>query len=123
MKPGTTTFALLLISRRLGQDQDQGQCRMRGNSTELVGSTSRPMHVIEAAIYRGPHLFSATPMIRVQLDLGELESWPTDRLPGFRDRLLACCRAWASMSAHWGTRAGSASGCMRAPGSAMSPNT
>jgi cyanophycin synthetase len=62
---------------------------MRGNSTELVGSTSRPMHVIEAAIYRGPHLFSATPMIRIQLDLGELESWPTDRLPGFSDRLLA----------------------------------
>src|SRR4051794_28955500 len=62
---------------------------MRGNSTELVGSTSRPMHVIEAAIYRGPHLFSATPMIRIQLDLGDLESWPTDRLPGFSDRLLA----------------------------------
>src|SRR4051812_40574583 len=62
---------------------------MRGNSTEPVGSTSRPMHVIEAAIYRGPHLFSATPMIRIQLDLGELESWPTDRLPGFSDRLLA----------------------------------
>jgi len=47
------------------------------------------MHVIEAAIYRGPHLFSATPMIRIQLDLGDLESWPTDRLPGFSDRLLA----------------------------------
>src|SRR5215213_2273286 len=62
---------------------------MRGNSTELVGSTSRPMHIIEAAIYRGPHLFSATPMIRIQLDLGDLESRPTDRLPGFSDRLLA----------------------------------
>lgn len=48
----------------------------------------RGMKVLEKAVYRGPHLYSARPMIRIQLDLGELEHWPTDRLPSFTDRLV-----------------------------------
>ena len=46
------------------------------------------MRVIERAVYRGPHLYSQTPMIRIMVDLGELESWPTSRLAGFSDALL-----------------------------------
>jgi cyanophycin synthetase len=46
-----------------------------------------PMRVLEKSVYRGPHLFSATPMIRIQLDLGALEAWPTDRIPGFNEAL------------------------------------
>lgn len=46
------------------------------------------MRVIERSIYRGPHLYSARPMIRIRLDLGALEAWPTDRLPGFADALV-----------------------------------
>src|SRR3954453_20533254 len=50
-------------------------------------SASRPMAVLECGAYRGPHLYDDIPMIRVQLDLGSLEEWPTDRLDGFADRL------------------------------------
>jgi cyanophycin synthetase len=46
-----------------------------------------PMRVIEKSVYRGPHLYSATPMIRIQLDLGDLERWPTDRIPAFAEAL------------------------------------
>lgn len=46
------------------------------------------MRVTETSTYRGPHLYSHRPMIRVQLDLGPLEAWPTHRLHGFTDRLL-----------------------------------
>lgn len=46
------------------------------------------MRVIESAVYRGPHFYSATPMIRIRLDLGRLELWPSHRIPGFTDRLL-----------------------------------
>ncbi len=49
----------------------------------------RPLTVLETSVYRGPHLFSMRPMIRIQVDLGSLEDWPTDQLPGFTDRLLA----------------------------------
>jgi cyanophycin synthetase len=48
-----------------------------------------PMRVIERGVYRGAHLYSLTPMIRVKLDLGALEEWPSRRLPGFTERLLA----------------------------------
>lgn len=46
------------------------------------------MRVLETAAYRGPHFYAARPMIRIRLDLGRLEDWPTTRLPGFIDRLL-----------------------------------
>ncbi|MBP0445273.1 cyanophycin synthetase [Roseomonas sp. SSH11] len=52
-------------------------------------AVAAPMKVLHSAVYRGPHLFSHTPMIRIRLDLGALEEWPTDRLPGFTDALIA----------------------------------
>ena len=57
----------------------------------MTGATGAegPMRVLERAVYRGPHLYSERPMIRIQLDLGRLEAWPTDRLPGFSEALLA----------------------------------
>lgn len=47
------------------------------------------MRVLETAVYRGPHFYSTRPMVRIRLDLGALEDWPTNRLPPhFVDRLL-----------------------------------
>lgn len=48
----------------------------------------RPAAVVETGVYRGPHYHSHTPMVRIQLDLGRLEEWPSDRIPGFIDALL-----------------------------------
>jgi cyanophycin synthetase len=47
------------------------------------------MRVLETALYRGPHLYASRPMVRIQLDLGALEAWPTAKIPGFVDHLLA----------------------------------
>jgi cyanophycin synthetase len=57
-------------------------------SSPVSSACSRPMHVLGKAVYRGPNLYGHLPMIRFQLDLGDLEAWPTDRLPGFTDWLL-----------------------------------
>ena len=46
------------------------------------------MAVKEVGVYRGPHLYSHTPMIRIQLDLGRMEQFPTNLVPGFTDALL-----------------------------------
>ena len=62
---------------------------MRHQGISAVNDSVAPLRILEKAIYRGPHLFSALPMIRIQVDLGELENWPTDRLPGFTGALLA----------------------------------
>lgn len=47
-----------------------------------------PARVVQCNVYRGPHLYSHMPMVRIQVQLGELEAWPTNRLPGFTDKLL-----------------------------------
>ena len=47
------------------------------------------MRVTETAVYKGPHLYASRPMVRIQLDLEQLEHWPTNRINGFTDRLLA----------------------------------
>jgi cyanophycin synthetase len=65
-------------------------------------SSGRPLRVIESGVYRGPDVYGDIPIIRIQLDLGKLESWPTDRLPGFQALLAALPaltgRAAATMS-------------------------
>lgn len=52
-------------------------------------ASANGMRVLERSVYRGPHLFSTRPMIRVQVDLRDLEHWPSHKLPGFTDALLA----------------------------------
>lgn len=47
------------------------------------------MRVLETGVFRGPHLHGLRPMVRMMLDLGRLEAWPTDRLPDFTPRVLA----------------------------------
>ncbi|HEX9941254.1 MAG TPA: cyanophycin synthetase, partial [Thermoanaerobaculia bacterium] len=46
------------------------------------------MKILETRVYRGPNLYARWPMIRLRVDLGELEHFPTGKLPGFADRLL-----------------------------------
>ena len=61
-------------------------CLAYGSSTQ--DSLCPPLEVLECRVYRGPHLYSHTPMIRIQVDLGELEQFPTNKLPGFTEKLL-----------------------------------
>ena len=48
------------------------------------------MKILESSVYLGPSLYAHFPVIRLLLDLGELEEWPTGRLgDDFVDGLLA----------------------------------
>lgn len=47
-----------------------------------------PLRVLERGVYHGPHYYSLTPMVRIMVDLGRLEDFPTSELPGFTERLL-----------------------------------
>ena len=46
------------------------------------------MQIVERRIYRGPSLYAHFPVMRLTVDLGALEAWPSGRLPGFVDGLL-----------------------------------
>ena len=48
------------------------------------------MRIVERSVYVGPNLYAHFPVIRLDLDLGALEEWPTSRLgPAFVEPLLA----------------------------------
>ncbi len=47
------------------------------------------MRIVEQAVYRGPSLYAHFPVIRLTVDLGDLEGWPSAKLgPDFIDGLL-----------------------------------
>ncbi|MEC9072576.1 MAG: cyanophycin synthetase, partial [Myxococcota bacterium] len=46
------------------------------------------MNLIEQRVYRGPNLYAHFPVIRLTLDLEELEHWPSANIPGFADALV-----------------------------------
>jgi cyanophycin synthetase len=47
------------------------------------------MRILETRVYVGPGPYAYFPVVRLTVDLGELEAWPTGRLgPAFTDRLL-----------------------------------
>ena len=48
------------------------------------------MRILDRSVYVGPSLYAHFPVIRLELDLGALEAWPTGALgPGFVDALAA----------------------------------
>ncbi|WMT92757.1 cyanophycin synthetase [Pelagibacterium sp. H642] len=48
-----------------------------------------PVRVLGTRVYRGPFLYSHTPMIQITLDLGTMENWPTNKLEDFASRLVS----------------------------------
>lgn len=47
------------------------------------------IQILRARYLRGPNVWTYRAVLEVWLDLGELEDWPSNRLPGFNQRLLA----------------------------------
>ncbi len=52
------------------------------------------MRILQKSVYLGPNLYALFPVIRLTVDLGELEQWPSVKLgPAFTDALLDKSRA------------------------------
>ena len=64
------------------------------------------MKILEQRIYRGPNLYAHFPVIRLRLDLGELERWPSAKIPGFVDGLLAALPSLDEHGCSYGTTGG-----------------
>ena len=53
--------------------------------TESTAPTPRPdLKIISSRVYRGPNVWHYEPAIQLVVDLGVLEDFPTNKLPGFR---------------------------------------
>ena len=46
------------------------------------------LQILQTQVFRGPNYFSYDPAIRLVVDLGSLEQWPSNTLPGFNATLL-----------------------------------
>jgi hypothetical protein len=49
---------------------------------------SPDLRILETRVYRGPNYWAYDRAVHLLVDLGSLEDWPSDRLPGFTDELL-----------------------------------
>ena len=64
------------------------------------------MQILERRIYRGPNLYAHFPVIRLNLDLGELERHPSAKISGFVDALLAAIPSLQSHACSHGSEGG-----------------
>jgi cyanophycin synthetase len=64
------------------------------------------MKILDTRVYRGPNLYALRKVIRLKVDLGELEDYPTAKLPGFNDRLLAVIPTLVSHTCSYGEPGG-----------------
>ena len=53
-----------------------------------MSQPSADLTVLSTRVYRGPNYWSYGPAVHLQVDLGSLEEYPTNLLPGFTDTLL-----------------------------------
>jgi cyanophycin synthetase len=60
----------------------------------------------ETRVYRGPSPYGYRPVIRLTLDLEALEEHPSDKIPGFVDRLLADVPSLEEHGCSYGERGG-----------------
>ncbi len=62
--------------------------------------------IVQAQVFRGPNYWSYEPCIRLLVDLGSLEEWPSNTIPGFNERLLALLPGVGDHSCSLGKRGG-----------------
>src|SRR5690606_36864569 len=81
--------------------------RTPGHPKDLTSKGTHRMRILERSVYVGPSLHAHFPVIRLLMDLGELEQWPTARLgQGFIDALVAALPGLAEHGCSYRTPGG-----------------
>ena len=57
--------------------------------TESVEVAHGTLEILRTRVYRGPNVWSYDQCVHLLVELGELEQWPSARIPGFVDGLMA----------------------------------
>jgi cyanophycin synthetase len=79
------------------EDSAANRARTRSRSererAKREPSTQKPppapdLRILESQVFRGPNYWSYDPCIRLLVDLGSLEQWPSNTLEGFQEALL-----------------------------------
>ena len=96
-KPTTTstraTSAKAAKADKAGAKSGAGATRASRRRAKREPAASKPrlrpdLKVISTQVFRGPNYWSYEPCIRMLVDLGALEEWPSNTIPGFNRKLL-----------------------------------
>ncbi len=75
-------------------------------ATRHASRAEPDLTILETRVYRGPNIWSYERAIHLVVDLGSLEDFPTDALPGFTDTLLGLLPGLREHSCSRGRRGG-----------------
>jgi cyanophycin synthetase len=67
---------------------------------------SPDLTIVQTQVFRGPNYWSYEPCIRMLVDLGSLEHWPTNTIPRFNEKLLKVLPGVGEHSCSLGKRGG-----------------
>ena len=74
---------------RVGKEGSREEGFREEKARLLPAPPARPdLRIVQTQVFRGPNYFSYDPAIRLVVDLGSLEQWPSNTLPGFTETLL-----------------------------------
>ncbi|HET9756679.1 MAG TPA: hypothetical protein VFP66_09270, partial [Candidatus Limnocylindrales bacterium] len=86
--------------------------RLRSSPTTTPEATAVPtiplptLRILETRVLRGPNYWAREPVIRMLVDLGNLEEFPSNRIPGFSDALVALLPTLEDHACSLGRRGG-----------------
>jgi cyanophycin synthetase len=75
-------------------------------AAQQAGTPKPELAIIETRVYRGPNVWSYNKSVHLVVDLGGLEDFPTNLIPGFTERLLALLPGLREHSCSRGRRGG-----------------
>jgi cyanophycin synthetase len=80
--------------------------RAKREPTKRKPKAKPDLTIVETQVFRGPNYWSYEPAIRLLVDLGSLEEWPSNTLPGFNEQLLELLPGVGEHSCSLGKRGG-----------------
>ena len=98
----------------------------RAGTREATGGrqvAEADLKIVQTQVFRGPNYWSYEPCVRMLVDLGSLEEWPSNKIPGFNEGLLSLLPGVAEHSCSLGRRGGFGERLATGPGSVTSPST
>jgi cyanophycin synthetase len=80
--------------------------RGRRRATPTTAAPEPDLRIVQTQVFRGPNYWSYDSCIRMLVDLGSLEEWPSNKIPGFNEGLLEFLPGVAQHSCSVGRRGG-----------------
>ncbi len=80
--------------------------RAAAEPTDASAKLRPTLRVLDTRVLRGPNIWARVPVVKMHVDLGELEEWPSNKVPGFNRALTALLPGLEDHACSLGRRGG-----------------